>query len=334
MRQLILFILLCIGFQSHAERPFYELVLDYRVDSVRVNPDLASGKSQVIVHIDNPNFSAEEKILYGYDSLALEALLNEDISFQFVLDPGEHVFQFYPPEKIGYNEITTYPIHIETGTITYMTVNFTMTIEEVPLSLKKPVIYLYPTQKTNVTLSVHPKGELSFTYPEYKEKWEFTAFPSGEIKINDNSYNYLFWESEQLVNVNEVNQTEGVVVAKEDLMEFLESALNEFGFNSKEKMDFITYWAPQMLKHEATEVRFMFNDECTLFADLDIEPRPNNLLRFYMIWNPTDAFHLDGKRTLEIPTQSRTGFTVLEWGGMEIPRVNPLKGLKNTSSSK
>lgn len=333
MRQLILFILLCIGFQSHAERPIYELVLDYRVDSVRANPDLPSGKSQVIVHINNPNFSAEEKILYGYDGLALEALLNEEKSFQFVLDHGEHTFQFYPPEKIGYNEITTYPIHIETGTTTYMTVNFTIAVE-IPLSLKKPVIYLYPTQKTNVSISVHPKGELSFTYPEYKEKWECTAFPSGEILIKDNTYNYLFWEAEQTIELEKLRQNEGVVILKEELTQFLENSLNSFGFNSKEKMDFITYWAPQMIKHEATEIRFVFNDECTLFADLNIEPQPDQLLRFYMIWNPSDTLHIDKKRTLRIPHQNRTGFTVLEWGGMEIPKVDQRESLKKSTSNR
>jgi hypothetical protein len=159
------------------------------------------------------------------------------------------------------------------------------------------------------------------------------AFPSGEILINENAYNYLFWEAEQSADMNE-NQTKGIVVPKEDLLDFLESTLNQFGFDSKEKMDFITFWAPQMVQHEATEIRFLFNSDCGLFADLEIEPRPDNLLRLYMIWNPTDTFYFDENAQLKISTQNRTGFAVLEWGGMERPRGDRLESLKkNTYTS-
>lgn len=330
MQNFILITLLLIGFQSHAEHPSLESSFEYRVDSVRANPDLPVGKSQVIVCIKNENFSGGN-ILFGYDGLGFEVVLDEAQSFQFELDSGKHFFQFYPSNKFGFEEITTGTINTDAGTTTYMTLDFKMTME-IELHVKKPVIYLYPAQKTAVSVTVQPTGEMIFTYPAYTGKWECTAFPSGEILIENKAYNYLFWEAEQTVEIKELNQTFGIVVAQEDLLEFLESALDKYGFNSKEKMDFITYWAPQMIQYEATEIRFMINEECALFADLDIEPKPDNLLRFYMIWNPTDPFYLDKKATLDIPTQNRTGFTVLEWGGMEIPRGDRPEQLKNSTS--
>lgn len=333
MRQFVLFVILFIGFYSYSEEPIKALTLEYGIDSVTINPNLEEGQSRVVVSIKNKNIKAKEKILYGYEQESLEAHLNEDKSFEFVLDSGIHVFQFYAAEKADYAEITTFGgIHVTSGTTTYMSLVFREVNKIEELHVRKPVIYLYPAEKTDITVSVQPKGEMSFTYPKYTDKWECTAFPSGEILIEDKAYNYLFWESEQTVNVNQLNELLGLVVLKEDLLDFLKSSLEQFGFNSKESMDFITFWAPHMLKFEATEIHFMFNEECTLFADLEIEPKPDNLLRFYMIWNPMDTFYYDSKMKIDVPKQSRNGFTVLEWGGMEIPRGTRLESqLESTS---
>lgn len=333
MRQLVLFVILLIGFYSYSEEPIKALTLEYGVDSVTINPNLEDGKSRVVVNIKNKNIKAKEKILYGYEQESLETYLNSEKSFEFELDSGTHVFQFYAAEKADYGEITTFGgIHVASGTTTYISLVFREVNRIEELHVRKPVIYLYPAVKTDVIVSVQPKGEMSFTYPEYTGKWECKASPSGEILIEDKAYNYLFWEAEQTVNANQLNEPLGQVVLKKELLNFLESSLEKFGFNSKESMDFITFWAPQMLKYEATEIHFMFNEDCTLFADLEIEPKPDNLLRFYMIWNPMDTFYYDEKLKIDVPKQSRNGFTVLEWGGMEIPRGTRLESqLESTS---
>lgn len=327
MRQTILFILLFIGFHSAAEISDRAAISYYKVDSVTPYSTLNSGKSEVVVFVLNEEINESEKILYGYDDESLKAVLNAQKSFKFQLDSGEHVFQFYPAKEKKYLEITTDPIPVKAGTTTYLSISFWKIPPEEKeiLHVRKPVIYLYPTEKTNVSVAVKSKGDLSFTYPAYKDKWECTASPSGELIIDDsngnrNAYNYLFWEAEQTIEPTELNESSGMVVTQENLMPFLESSLDKFGFTSKEKMDFITYWAPQMIQHEATEIRFMFNEECNFFADLEIEPKPENLLRFYIIWNPIDLFYLDENKKIEVPASNRSGFTVLEWGGMEIPR--------------
>lgn len=314
----IIFLVL-LGFPSDAKIPDYELSLEYSIDSIRANSALADGKSQVVVRINNLNFTEGETILYGYDYDGTQTVLDDQMSFSFELDTGEHILQFYPAKRVGYAEITTFPIKFESKTTTHISINFKMVVDGVPVSIKKPVIYLYPEEKTAVSVAVMPKGEMSFTYPRYEDQWNCTAYPSGEILINENSYNYLFWESDQTIGANKLKQTEGIVILKEDLIQFLENSLNSFGFTSQEKMDFITFWGPLMIQHEATEIRFMLNDKCKLFADLKINPKPDNLLRFYMIWSPADKLYHTPENTLEIPTQNRTGFTVMEWGGMEIP---------------
>ena len=79
-----------------------------------------------------------------------------------------------------------------------------------------------------------------------------------------------------------------------------------------------------MLQHKATNIRFILNQDCALFADLIIEPKPDHLLRFYMVWNPINSSKIAEQASIKIPAQNRTGFTVLEWGGMEISRENQL----------
>ena len=172
-------------------------------------------------------------------------------------------------------------------------------------------------------MKVNPVGEFSFTYPKYEDQWNCTAFPSGEVQIEGKSYNYLFWEAEQYVDEEKLREFQSARIAKDDLVPFLERSLDQFGFTSKEKADFITFWAPMMIRYEATEVRFILNEACDQFAELEISPKPENVLRFYMIWHPTDANAIDSEETLAIPEYIRNGFTVLEWGGMEIPPSDP-----------
>lgn len=44
----------------------------------------------------------------------------------------------------------------------------------------KPVIYLYPTEETEVTVKLDYAGEFICTYPEYDGEWKVNAFPDGK----------------------------------------------------------------------------------------------------------------------------------------------------------
>ncbi|MDG1330967.1 MAG: hypothetical protein P8P74_01450 [Crocinitomicaceae bacterium] len=328
MRSLSILLFLFIGFQSCAEseRAIYA---EYSINSVKSNTRLSQGKSKVVVRVQNTNFSEGTKILYGHKGASFETKLNSKNTFSFVLKSNEYAVQFLPSELVGYKEITTQAIDIQSQTTTYITINFKYAINE-PSVVKKPVIYLYPEEKTDVSISINPVGELSFTHPEYNGKWECTATPSGEIAIGDDTYNYLFWEADQFVDKEKLRETSSIVVLKDDLVGFLEGALDKFGFNSKEKMDFITFWAPQMIKHEATEIRFILNEECNQFAELDISPQPNNLLRFYIVWNKTDSSNATSTSNFNIIKPSRDGFTVVEWGGLEISPSSNISLVEST----
>ena len=46
---------------------------------------------------------------------------------------------------------------------------------------EKPVIYLYPEEETEVTVTLDFDGTLTSTYPDYGDGWTVTARPGGTL---------------------------------------------------------------------------------------------------------------------------------------------------------
>ncbi len=178
---------------------------------------------------------------------------------------------------------------------------------------KKPVIYLYPESTTDVAVKLDYAGELTCTYPEYKDGWKVTASPDGTLKdANGQTYNYLYWEGQNHV---EYDFSEGFCVAGSDTAAFLENALSQLGLTRQEANEFMVYWLPQMQENPYNLIAFQ-SDVYTQAAQLSITPEPDTLLRVFMAWKPL-------KKAVELPAQDltapeRTGFTVVEWGGCEV----------------
>jgi hypothetical protein len=55
---------------------------------------------------------------------------------------------------------------------------------EQPAPLRKPVIYLYPTQQEMVSVKLNFSGQLTCTYPDYKNGWKVSASPDGTLTKN------------------------------------------------------------------------------------------------------------------------------------------------------
>lgn len=178
----------------------------------------------------------------------------------------------------------------------------------------KPVIYLYPEERTDVTVKLAYNGRLTTTYPEYQAGWEVTAEPDGTLtdKRDGKEYSYLFWEG--LTNV-EYDFSKGFVVKGEDTRVFLQTILPEMGLLPKEYNEFIVYWLPKMEGNPYNLITFQ-TDRYTENAKLTISPEPDSILRVFMAYRPLSAPVQVEKP--EIVPFERKGFTVVEWGGSEI----------------
>ncbi|OGO84057.1 MAG: hypothetical protein A2Y24_02730 [Clostridiales bacterium GWE2_32_10] len=190
--------------------------------------------------------------------------------------------------------------------------------EQVPsdITLKKPVIYLYPENTQKINIKFADSTKLTHTYPKYNENdgWEVIASPDGKLVDKDNrEYYCLYWEG--LDNSNkEIN--EGFVVEGEDAAKFLEKKLKILGLTERETNEFIIYWLPILEENKYNLIKFRLNNELNKQVPLEITPKPDTLIRIAM-----DFKALDSK--IEIPEQrlqkiQRKGYTVVEWGGREL----------------
>jgi len=180
---------------------------------------------------------------------------------------------------------------------------------------KKPVIYLYPTQKQNTSVKLDFKGILTCTYPAYNNGWDVVAYPNGKLinKVDNREYNYLFWEG--LPFTSNWDLTSGYVVQGKNTLDFLQEKLAELGLTPTEYNDFIVYWLPLMEHNKYNLITFQ-NEAYEDMAKLNINPKPDSILRVFMVYKALDKPMNITKPVIK-PFQ-RKGFTVVEWGGSEI----------------
>ena len=183
---------------------------------------------------------------------------------------------------------------------------------------KKPIIYLYPEQEQKVQVQVNLEGKLTHTYPQYHpiKGWEVLARPDGTLinPVTAREYYALYWEGE---TDNAYSTTTGFVVKGTETAAFLEKACDKLGLNAKENNEFIIYWLPELEKNPYNFIHFSF-EQYQSQAALNITPKPDALIRVFMVYKALDAPIPVLPQVLP-STPKRHGFTVVEWGGAEMP---------------
>ena len=179
----------------------------------------------------------------------------------------------------------------------------------------KPIIYIYPEEEINVTIKVSNPKDLTTTYPKYNNEWNVLAKPDGTlIDKNGRMYYALYWESE--TNKDNPMKEDGFVIKGEDTQTFLEEKLEILGLNYKESNEFIMYWLPILENNKYNYIRFQTLDEINKNMELDINPKPDTLIRVRMEYKPLNK-EIKVKEQ-ELTPVERKGYTVVEWGGTNI----------------
>ena len=177
----------------------------------------------------------------------------------------------------------------------------------------KPVIYLYPTETTDVSVEVELKGLFTSTYPAYEDGWTVTAVSDGTLTdASGREYYCLFWEGDLQYTPD---LSEGFCVPGEETGEFLQDILAQMGMTPREANEMILYWLPQMENNAYNVISFQ-RENYDSAAKLHITPQPDSVLRVMMAWKPSDKY-------VSLPPQAvepfeREGFTVVEWGGAKL----------------
>lgn len=181
----------------------------------------------------------------------------------------------------------------------------------------KPVIYLYPEQEQNIDVKLSYSGNLTVSYPEYKNGWQVIAYPDGKIiNLEDGKeYSYLFWEGEDK-NAN-YDLSTGFIVEGSETVKFLQDKLSKLGLTPKEYNEFIVYWLPQMQNNNFNLIHFATKQEYNNRTVLDIAPKQDSMLRVFMVFKGLEDDNVN-IQPQELKSFNRNGFVVVEWGGTEI----------------
>ena len=208
----------------------------------------------------------------------------------------------------------------------------------------KPVIYLYPAEQSldvDVTVALAPsqarftaliprpsRGSLATRTVE----WRVRAAADGTLTaLNEAAHPpvaSLFWES---VATADAHALAGLLpsdgagcfcVPGAELGDWLLRALPRLGLTVREYTEMATFWAVKLGEHAHIVLRFLSRAEMEEFvSSLIVQPRAQTVIRVYLVARGVTTPPRACADTL-LPdaslTPGRTGFTAVEWGGMEL----------------
>lgn len=205
----------------------------------------------------------------------------------------------------------------------------------------KPVVYLYPTKPTEVTVKFTTDVALTTQIPTYHDGWKVWATPEGVLtdlqpQFTDclaidsthtgseyakeacakATYPYLYWSGNTKNAYPKL--TGGWVVKNNQLAGFLDAKLTEVGLNTKEKADMQAFWLPKMLNENAPyyRVSFLQTSEMNALAPMAISPKPDTVFRIFLDYQALSFLPKVSPEPQQLKPLVRQGFTVVEWGGL------------------
>ena len=224
---------------------------------------------------------------------------------------GEYILRI---SFVGYTTLDV-PIKLKEST----TLQLGIQVIEMQDVVLKPLIYLYPEEKTEISVALNYKGKLLHTYPAYpSEGWKVTAEPNGTLWDEKGMEYYgLFWEGEPNIPLT---ANDGFVVAGKETAAFLEEKLAYLGLNRREANEFIMFWLPRMENNPYNLIHFAGADY-EKSAELVITPKPETTIRVMMLTQPLSYKIQCPQQDLSSLKKTRKGFTVVEWGGSVVAMV-------------
>jgi hypothetical protein len=320
MKAILQLLLGCfLSWNALAGVPVVESLPTFHVRKDSLTSELGNNKSLMHLRITNIEFTSQnvqQEIQGTVNGVWKTFKMNRWSEFDLEVEPGAYTFEFFL--NSNYRKLHIENHKIEASHTQWIDLLFESDEEHYPVMVKKPVIYTYGNDQA-CTIALQPKGTFTFTYPNYQDSWKGIAHKDGSFSIGTANYPYLFWEGEQ--DLSQLLSFEsGFVVSKGEVISFLETKLNEMGFNQKEKTDFITFWGPIMSQSNEGFARFLFTEEYDAIAKMDIQPKPEGVFRLYLLWTPLDNQRIDiAPKAQVMPHVNRNGFHILEWGGSVVP---------------
>lgn len=178
----------------------------------------------------------------------------------------------------------------------------------------KPAIYLYPETLSLINVKVVSNQPFTYTDPPYPDNgWNVLANPNGLINYGNRFYDYLYYET-QVLDSNIKKPEEGFIVERKNIKSFLFSLLPKVGLNPKETIQFSDYWDSALLGSPYYFIGIITPKNLDSITSLAITPKPKTIIRVTLYFEALDK--KTEVKSPKISTSNRTGFTVVEWGGI------------------
>ena len=175
----------------------------------------------------------------------------------------------------------------------------------------KPVIYLYPEEKTQIKAKIKPKGRMIESIPAYGNGWDVTVDANGLI---NKEFDYLFYETE--INENQIKQPfEGFLVEFDKLEKFFDEVLPQLGLQGKEIIQFKEWWLNKLEPSQYYLIKLLERDVIDEIEEMEIDPKPDTVIRIRFLFIPFENKTETIPPEIAVPAE-RQGFTVVEWGGL------------------
>ena len=181
----------------------------------------------------------------------------------------------------------------------------------------KPVLYLYPTEETEISVKLPNSNRLTTSYPKYPhDGWRVLAQTDGTLTdlVTNRKLYCLYYEANN--SLDKDIYKDGFVVKGENIAEFLEEKLAILGLNERESEEFIIYWLPKLEANKYNYIRFAEEDYINKNMPLEIRPKPDTVIRVIMefegLEEPIEV------QEQQLNPKTRNGYTVVEWGATEI----------------
>jgi cell division protein FtsL len=185
----------------------------------------------------------------------------------------------------------------------------------------KPVIYLYP--KTDTKVSVAVGAQITKSTPSYGGTgWQNTiAHPDGSLTYKGQVFPYLFWEGYGSGAYPIVNY--GTIVKSNEAIATVQNQLVQQGLNQKEIHDFMDFWGAKLNTGKPyIRISWLNTGQMNRLAPLYISPKPSTSIRVFLDFEGIDRPYSLQPQKLSAP--ERTGFTMVEWGGLMRDGLNKL----------
>lgn len=184
----------------------------------------------------------------------------------------------------------------------------------------KPVVYLYPTKTTSISVSVG--ADVTISEPQYPAGgWKnVVAQPNGQLNYLGNIYGSLFWEGQGNGRYPEIKT--GTVVKNQDVISTIKSQLEKQGLQGREITEFIDFWRPNLPTDPYVRLTWLSKNALDELAPLNVNPKPDTVIRVFLDFEGlSKPVNLPSQRFV---TPKRNGFTVVEWGGLARNGLNKL----------